>query len=42
VFYVTDLAGAKITAHDRIGAIKRRLFQALADKHVEPAEPPSA
>jgi [protein-PII] uridylyltransferase len=32
VFYVSDLADAKITAPERIGVIKRRLLQALGDK----------
>ena len=32
VFYVTDLTGAKIEAHARIGGIKRKLLQTLSEK----------
>ena len=39
VFYVTDLNGTKITANARIGAIKRKLLQALSEKPAEAAEP---
>jgi [protein-PII] uridylyltransferase len=37
VFYVTDLAGAKITSSTRIGAIKRRLFQILNERPADAA-----
>ncbi|MGO9133124.1 MAG: [protein-PII] uridylyltransferase [Methylovirgula sp.] len=35
VFYVTDLAGAKITAPAHIGAIKQRLLRALNERSFE-------
>lgn len=38
VFYVTDLNGAKITAHTRIGAIKRKLLHVLSEKPAEAQE----
>jgi [protein-PII] uridylyltransferase len=42
VFYVTDLTGAKIESHARIGGIKRKLFQALSQKPANGSAPQPA